>query len=38
MSGRYFNDEGEPMITAAQARFEDALDEQAAYEAMGDYE
>jgi hypothetical protein len=26
MSGRYFNDEGEPIITASAARFEDYLD------------
>lgn len=32
MAGRYFNDDGEPLMTAAQARFEDSLDEQSASE------
>ena len=27
MANRYFNDAGEPLMTAAQARFEDYLDD-----------
>ncbi|UEM46390.1 hypothetical protein SEA_ENCELADUS_114 [Mycobacterium phage Enceladus] len=28
MPGRYFNEEGEPLMTAAQARFEAYLDDE----------
>jgi hypothetical protein len=36
---RYFNDNGEPLMTAAQARFEDELDMESVHEPMdpGDY-
>jgi hypothetical protein len=32
--GRYFNDVGEPLMTASQARFEDQLDYEAQFEPM----
>lgn len=34
--GRLFNEEGEPLMTAAEARFEDYLDDQAREDAMYD--
>lgn len=38
MSGRYFNEDGEPLMTAAQARFEDDLDSERDVYDLGDYD